>query len=974
MRLGSSASCLSYRARSDVTDILHQQLRQLLGIAQNQEVLFERYSDSAAAYITLDPESSQVYKTLFRAAKAKLKLRLRATFVNDGQQQTTTPLPAANANPSLTTLVEPPTASSPRPTSFVGVTPTAPQLPSVPRQPLVPRIVPTGSTPMASMDHLAAIRKQCLSKILREGEGEGEAPVPRPFPARKGKSLFEVGAASRYLPLTCPEFFAQLQNISPQRELALRLKEPQGATPCSWSVYCNACDRPMQNEHYHCSICDDGDYDLCGTCVDAGIHCPGEGHWLIKRFVQNGNVINSTTERIAPKDQPDVEPGMPGAYTDEEKKLDVDESKDEYEPTRTCNSCVNVYKESSFVTCTTCDDYDLCMTCHVGLSHGHHPAHAFKPATEDAQIGPFAELLCKAGRNLRHNAICDGCDKFIYGVRHKCLNCPDFDYCSECVKNAKFIHPTHRFVPVYEALSSPPSSYVLHHGITCDGPLCKGKDNRGYIEGIRYKCAICHDTDFCAGCEAAPSNRHNRTHPLIKFKTPVKNVSVTTMGEDKNGDHTKTMGDHPRMQHWSRRSTATETTATPSVNAATQVRTIVDVKPSEESSPKPKDKIAIKDLLAEPIIEKSAKLEEPIKPQSPKPIPASELIAHFVRDSIPDGTKMPTNHQFVQVWVMRNPGPHAWPAGCSVKYVGGDNMLNVDDSHPSSAFEIAEATESNVLAKSVQAGEEISFRVLMKSPKRVGTAISYWRLKAPDGTPFGHRLWCHIETSMPETEAATFTQPAPAAKEDPIAPEPSDFPRAARVMLEHQRKLRELLLKRAQEATTAMQSGEPSSKVQSDTAFQQAEASKKALHEYYEQLRLLKAAEEKRKELHNKAQHAEAEAQKAAEEATKAVEETKEIKIEEASTSDSKMIFPQLEKESPVSSIHETSNSTSTVAPTTTTEAVTAPSVASPSIRTSEEEFFEDAETVDDTFSDDDGFLTDEEYDILDASDEEHAA
>jgi hypothetical protein len=49
--------------------------------------------------------------------------------------------------------------------------------------------------------------------------------------------------------------------------------------------------------------------------------------------------------------------------------------------------------------------------------------------------------------NVHYSAICDGCDKYIYGVRHKCLDCPDWDYCSDCLKNAEFIHPHHRFMP-----------------------------------------------------------------------------------------------------------------------------------------------------------------------------------------------------------------------------------------------------------------------------------------------------------------------------------------------------------------------------------------------------------------------------------------------------------------------------------------------------------------------------------------------
>jgi next-to-BRCA1 protein 1 len=57
------------------------QLRALLTIPEGQEVLFERYSDSAASYVTLDPTNPAVYKQLYRAAKAKLKLRIKATLI-----------------------------------------------------------------------------------------------------------------------------------------------------------------------------------------------------------------------------------------------------------------------------------------------------------------------------------------------------------------------------------------------------------------------------------------------------------------------------------------------------------------------------------------------------------------------------------------------------------------------------------------------------------------------------------------------------------------------------------------------------------------------------------------------------------------------------------------------------------------------------------------------------------------------------
>ena len=345
----------------------------------------------------------------------------------------------------------------------------------------------------------------------------------------------------------------------------------------------------------------------------------------------------------------------------------------------------------------------------------------------------------------------------IHGVRHKCLNCPDWDYCSNCIKSARHIHPGHRFAPIYEHITGPIGRFVAHQHIRCDGPLCKTKTT--YIRGDRYKCAVCHDTDFCANCEALPTNPHNRTHPLIKFRTPVRNVSVTTFGEKDNGETMRTMGDQiPQTS-----SKSTETTPSRSANAATQVQTIAETKPSITIQPAPvkeeeartetaKEEMqpAIKELVSHAV----NKAVRAATARSPSPAPPT-FDAHFVRDTIMDGSKLPADRLVHQVWVLRNPGPLVWPRGCSVKYIGGDNMLNIESIRPGSTSDIDKATQSNVINKPVAVGEEVCFSVMLKTPRRLGKSISYWRLKTADGIPFGHKLWCDIdvvETKQDETE------------------------------------------------------------------------------------------------------------------------------------------------------------------------------------------------------------------------------
>jgi next-to-BRCA1 protein 1 len=577
--------------------------------------------------------------------------------------------------------------------------------------------------------------------------------------------------------------------------------------------------------------------------------------------------------------------------------------------------------------------------------------------------------------------------QFIYGVRHKCLNCPDWDFCSECIKNAQFIHPRHRFVPIYEPLAEPVNTGARHYGIYCDGPLCKDKETTSHIEGVRYKCAVCHDTDFCANCEALPSNMHNHTHPLIKFKVPVRNVSITTMNEDKHGSITR-LGD----QQSTTKSVSTETLAAPSANAATQVQTVVDMKPTEEAKAKPADKkIEIRDLLVETIPEKIAVTSGPVPTKTRPGKWSADLDAHFVRDTIADGTTIGAGLNFVQVWTLRNPGPIAWPVGCSVRHVGGDNMLNLDNTRALSAAELSEASESNVIGRCVEPGEEVSFRVVMKAPIREGTAISYWRLRTADGIPFGHRLWCDIQVESPSKPSPVpATARSTSSSTSSMVAEGSNSTTDTSAMRQerwNQMKLQRLrLLQMAKERMQQQQSTEEikerTARLHEDalerlrslsiqSASQKAELEKR-LH--IQEVR--KAAVERLLENRRKAQEASAAAMQP--EVTPQIpeapelparQETVELPVEEkpveAQVERSTMIFPQLDKESPASSTHEAIS------------AVSAPSEATLEVTSehSDEEFFEDAESVEvrSMSSEDDGFMTDEEYDILDASDEEMA-
>lgn len=223
----------------------------MLGVPADVNVILERYSDSAGCYIHLDSDNQGVYKQLYRAGKAKSKLRIKASTLDS-------PVPALTDNSA-----EPVSQNTPR-HSYLETVLSSP--------------IPAGST-----------------ETLPATTISSPAPIA-PTAAFTGSQPTEVFGKKEVANTNEPHYRNFEMENDTLRFPVISHNSPSGM----FCIDCNNCGRSIANEHFHCGICENGDYDLCPACVANGALCRGEGHWLIKRSVESGIVTNSTTETIPP--------------------------------------------------------------------------------------------------------------------------------------------------------------------------------------------------------------------------------------------------------------------------------------------------------------------------------------------------------------------------------------------------------------------------------------------------------------------------------------------------------------------------------------------------------------------------------------------------------------------------------------------------------------------------------------------------
>jgi hypothetical protein len=57
-------------------------------------------------------------------------------------------------------------------------------------------------------------------------------------------------------------------------------------------LICAACGTYISHKHYHCDVCDNGNFDLCVQCQNTGEHCGNISHLLGRRTFKQGEIVN----------------------------------------------------------------------------------------------------------------------------------------------------------------------------------------------------------------------------------------------------------------------------------------------------------------------------------------------------------------------------------------------------------------------------------------------------------------------------------------------------------------------------------------------------------------------------------------------------------------------------------------------------------------------------------------------------------
>ncbi|MCC7118410.1 MAG: hypothetical protein IT310_07790 [Anaerolineales bacterium] len=96
--------------------------------------------------------------------------------------------------------------------------------------------------------------------------------------------------------------------------------------------------------------------------------------------------------------------------------------------------------------------------------------------------------------------------------------------------------------------------------------------------------------------------------------------------------------------------------------------------------------------------------------------------------TIPDGTPMTANQEFVKTWKIKNTGNCTWGEGYSLVYAYGERM----------------GGDPVKLSAAILPGQEVEVSVNFKAPGKIGEYTSAWQMSNANGITFGKAVFVKI--------------------------------------------------------------------------------------------------------------------------------------------------------------------------------------------------------------------------------------
>jgi hypothetical protein len=240
-----------------------------------------------------------------------------------------------------------------------------------------------------------------------------------------------------------------------------------------------------------------------------------------------------------------------------------------------------------------------------------------------------------------------------------------------------------------EEVKPEPVNKTIHHRVICDG--CGVNP----IEGVRYKCSVCQDFDYCEKCEASVEH----PHPFLKIKDPKHHprAMITILDEDipHMNVHDLRASISQRFTHFSKE---TRDQMTKAISGITE-KLFNSVPPKEEEVPvKVEEKI---EVLVENLVQ-SQKKEEKV------------LDVLFTKEICTIPARVTVNDKAIYKTIsLKNTGRSEWPSNAFVRNVDG-------------------VSGQDTRVVQLAPGKEFSCILILENPAQAGEYTSTWRLTFHD--------------------------------------------------------------------------------------------------------------------------------------------------------------------------------------------------------------------------------------------------